>query len=110
MQILLFFILVYNNIYMHVNADQLKKFILDTNLVSAKDIDDAEKKVKGTDVTFDELLVRDGKLTADDLRQMKGYIMGIPFINLKVEKIDPSILSLIPEPIARNHNIIAFKK
>ncbi len=95
---------------MHVNADQLKKFILDTNLVSAKDIDDAEKKVKGTDVTFDELLVRDGKLTADDLRQMKGYIMGIPFINLKVEKIDPSILSLIPEPIARNHNIIAFKK
>jgi type IV pilus assembly protein PilB len=41
---------------------------------------------------------------------MKGYIMGVPFINLKTEKIDPAILSLIPEPIARNHNIIAFKK
>ncbi|MFA6566109.1 MAG: ATPase, T2SS/T4P/T4SS family, partial [Candidatus Paceibacterota bacterium] len=95
---------------MHVKSEQLKKFILDTNLVSPKDIENAEKKTKGTDATFDEMLVRDGKLTMDDLRQMKGYIMGVPFINLKTEKIDPAILSLIPEPIARNHNIVAFKK
>ena len=95
---------------MHVNSDQLKKFILDTNLVPPKDLEAAEKKTKGTDMTFDEVLVRDGKLTVDDLRQMKGYIMGVPFISLKTEKIEPEILSLIPEPIARNHNIIAFKK
>jgi len=36
--------------------------------------------------------------------------LGIPFINIKDEKIPPEVLSLIPEPIARNHNIIAFKK
>jgi type IV pilus assembly protein PilB len=95
---------------MHVNSDKLKKFILDTNLVASKEIDAAEKKAKGTDQTFDEILIRDGKLTVDDLRQMKGYIMGVPFINLKTEKIDPGILSLIPEPIARNHNIVAYKK
>jgi type IV pilus assembly protein PilB len=95
---------------MYVNSEQLKKFILDTNLVSAKDVEATEKKIKGTDMTFDEALVRDGKLTVDDLRQMKGYIMGVPFISLKTEKIEPEILSLIPEPIARNHNIVAFKK
>ncbi|MCX6738448.1 MAG: hypothetical protein NT098_00150, partial [Candidatus Parcubacteria bacterium] len=95
---------------MHVNSEQLKKFILDTNLVSAKDIETAEKNTTGTDLTFDEILIQEGKLTVDDLRQMKGYIMGIPFINLKTEKIEPTVLSLIPEPIARNHNIIAFKK
>jgi len=104
-----FFFLLYNRC-MHVNIGQLKKFILDTNLVSPKDIEAAEKKTKGTDATFDEMLVRDGKLTVDDLRQMKGYIMGVPFINLKTEKIDPAVLSLIPEPIARNHNIVAFKR
>ena len=95
---------------MNVHSEQLKKFILDTNLVPAKDIESAEKKAVGTDQSFDEILVRDGKLTLDDLRQMKGYIMGVPFINLKSEKIDPLILALIPEPIARNHNVIAFKK
>ena len=95
---------------MHVNSEQLKKFILDTNLVSPKDIELAEKNTAGTDSTFDEVLIQEGKLTVDDLRQMKGYIMGVPFINLKTEKIEPAVLSLIPEPIARNHNIIAFKK
>jgi type IV pilus assembly protein PilB len=30
--------------------------------------------------------------------------------SLKGEKIDPSVLSLIPEPIARSNNIIAYKK
>lgn len=36
--------------------------------------------------------------------------MGIPFISLKNVKIDFEVLTLIPEPVARTHNIIAFKK
>jgi type IV pilus assembly protein PilB len=95
---------------MHVNNEQLKKFIVDTGLVSLADIEAAEKKAKGGDATFDEFLVREGKLTVDDLRQMKAYIIGVPFISLRSEKIDPAVLSLIPEPIARNHNVVAFKK
>ncbi|MBI2120988.1 MAG: type II/IV secretion system protein [Parcubacteria group bacterium] len=95
---------------MYVNSAQLKKFISDTGLVSLADIEAAEKKAKGTDSTFDEFLVREGKLTVDDIRQMKAYILGVPFINLRSEKIDPAVLSLIPEPIARNHNVVAFKK
>ena len=98
---------------MHVNSTQLKKFIADTGLVSLADVEAAEKKAKkagGGDTGFDEVLVREGKLTVDDLRQMKAYIIGVPFINLRSEKIDPAVLSLIPEPIARNHNVVAFKK
>ncbi len=36
--------------------------------------------------------------------------MGIPFVNLEKDKIPPEILKIIPEPIARSHNIIAFRK
>lgn len=95
---------------MQVKSNQLKKFITDTGLVSLADIEAAEKKAKNADTSFDEILVREGKLTVDDLRQMKAYILGVPFISLRSEKIDPAVLSLIPEPIARNHNVIAFKK
>ncbi|MBX4200415.1 GspE/PulE family protein, partial [Candidatus Parcubacteria bacterium] len=38
------------------------------------------------------------------------YILGIPFVDLKGQHLDFSVLALIPEPIARNHNIVAFKK
>jgi len=41
---------------------------------------------------------------------MQAYILGIPFVDLKSQKIDFEILSAIPEPIARNHNVIAFRK
>jgi len=95
---------------MHVSNEQLKKFIIDTSLVSIDDIESAERKAKGTNSSFEEILVREGKLTSDDLCQMKAYVLGIPFINIKNEKIPPEILSLVPEPIARNHNIIAYKK
>lgn len=37
-------------------------------------------------------------------------MLGVPFINLKDRKVPVEILSLIPEPIARTHNIIAFRK
>ena len=41
---------------------------------------------------------------------MQAYILGIPFVDLKGQHVDFEILSLIPEPIARNHNIVAFRK
>ena len=48
------------------------------------------------------------------LYSMVGFVtiifIGLPFVDLKDMKIDADILAMIPEPIARNHNIIAFKK
>lgn len=95
---------------MRVSQKQLKLFLLDSNLVSDKDVSDAEKKAKKSNEDMGEILVKDGKIDEDSLRRMEAYILGIPFVSLKNEKIDFEILSLIPEPIARNHNIIAFRK
>ena len=52
----------------------------------------------------------EGKVSKDDLRRVQAYILGIPFIDLKDQPLDFDTLSLIPEPIARKHNIVAFKK
>src|SRR5690606_19408954 len=57
-----------------------------------------------------EALVATGNMTEDDLRRVESYVLGIPFVSLQDMKIDFDILSIIPEPVARNHNIIAFKK
>jgi type IV pilus assembly protein PilB len=55
-------------------------------------------------------LVAGGYLTEDDMRRVESYILGVPFVSLKDLKIEFEILSLIPEPVARTHNIIAYKK
>jgi type IV pilus assembly protein PilB len=89
---------------------QLKRFVLDSGLVPRKDVDAAEKTAEKEKSTLAEALVSKGAMTEDDLRRVESYVLGIPFVSLKDKKIDFEILSLIPEPVARNHNIIAYKK
>src|SRR3989344_3584192 len=95
---------------MRVESGQLKLFLLDSGLVTAKDIEGAEAKAEKTKKSIADILVSDGKISDDELRRLQAYILGIPFVNLESEKIDFSVLSLIPEPIAKTHNIVAYKK
>ena len=95
---------------MHIEETQLRDFIIDSGLVSKSDVTAAEKEKEKTGESIGKILVNKGKITDDDLRRMQAYILGIPFVDLKGEKIPFEILSLVPEPIARNHNIVAFKK
>ncbi len=95
---------------MVIDEKQLRKFILDAGLISGVGFDAMAKKAKEKNRPVGELLISDGKISEDDLRRTEAYILGIPFVNLKGEKIDFEILSLIPEAIARNHNIVAYRK
>ncbi len=95
---------------MRIQDAQLKRFVLDSGLVSRKDIDGAEKVASEENRTLSEALVSSGAMSEDDLRRVESYVLGVPFVALKSLKIPFEVLSLIPEPIARNHNIIAYKK
>lgn len=95
---------------MLIEDSQLNKFIIDSNLVSRADFDAAEKEAEKKKTRVGEVLVNTGKITEDNLRRMQAYVLGIPFVDLKGRKIPFEILSLIPEPVARTHNIVAFKK
>lgn len=95
---------------MRINDSQLKQFITDAGLVSKKDIEAAEENAKDESRTLADALLAGGYLKEDDLRRVESYLLGIPFVSLLEVKIDFDTLSLIPEPVARNHNIIAFKQ
>lgn len=95
---------------MRVDTDQLKKFLLDTRLVTEARLLDVEKMATKNDTSLDDALVSEGVLSEDDLRRAKAHVIGIPFVGLKDQKIEFAILSLIPEPIARTHNIVAYGK
>jgi type IV pilus assembly protein PilB len=94
---------------MFIEEKQLKNFIKDSGVVSRSEFDLMEKEAEEKNVSMGSLLVSKGKVSEDDLRKMQAYILGIPFVNLKNQKIGFDVLSMIPEPVARNHNIIAFK-
>ena len=95
---------------MLIQESKLKKFILDSGLASRAEVLAAEKDAEKEGGDLGSVLVKQGKISPDDFRRVQAYILGIPFVDLKGQKIDFSILSLIPEPIARKHNIVAFRK
>lgn len=95
---------------MLVEPRQLKAFLLDAGLVSEKQFGEALKKAQKTDQKVGDVLISEGLISQPDLVKMEAYILGIPFINLERARISPDVLRIIPEPIARSHNIVAFKK
>lgn len=95
---------------MRVEDSQLKAFLLDSGLVKPKDIKRAESIAEKTKASLHDVVLNEGILKEDELRRLEAYILGIAFVDLSRETIDPEILRVIPETIAKKHNIIAFKK
>ncbi|MBI3634239.1 MAG: type II/IV secretion system protein [Candidatus Yonathbacteria bacterium] len=95
---------------MITDSNRLKDFIIDSGLIPRSEVEAIAKKSLEKKKYLGEVLVSEGKLSEDELTRAEAYLLGIPFVNLKGQKISFDVLSLIPEPIARKHNIVAFKK
>lgn len=95
---------------MKVETGQLKAFLLDAGLVSQEQFEEAQKKAETVSQKVGDVLVSDGLISQEELIKLEAYILGVPFVNLEKEKVLPEVLKIIPEPIARSNNIIAFRK
>jgi type IV pilus assembly protein PilB len=95
---------------MNVEPERLKKFLLDAELISQKDFDGALKLSQQNNKNIGDILVSQGLIDQEKLTKFEAYILGIPFVNLGEKNIPQEALNIIPEQIARAHNIIAFRK
>ncbi len=95
---------------MKVEPQQLKAFLLDAKLVTEEQFKKAEEIADKTKQKVGDILVSQSLISQEELIKTEAYILGIPFVDLEKEKIEPEVLRIIPEPIARSHNIVAFRK
>src|SRR3989344_7118762 len=95
---------------MYISDTHLKSFLADAGLVSAKDFDVAVTEAKQSSKQVGDILVGKNAIGEDELRRTYAYILGIPFVSLVGTNIKFDVLSLVPEPVARRNNIIAFSK
>jgi len=95
---------------MRIEPQQLKAFLLDAGLVTAEKFKEVQEKAKKTKQKLGDVLVSEGLIMQEEFIKLEAYILGIPFVSLEKENISPNILKIIPEPIARSSNIVAFRK
>lgn len=95
---------------MRIHNQQLKDFLADSNLIPAEALnqsfDEAEKDKKN----LGDVLLSKKSIKETELRKVYAYILGIPFVDLTKEFVSPEILQIVPEPIAKKYNIVAFEK
>lgn len=95
---------------MRVEPGQLKAFLLDAGLVTGEQFDKALKEAEKKSQKVGDILVTKSLISQEELIKLEAYILGIPFVNLEKEKIKLEVLKIIPEPVARSNNIVAFRK
>lgn len=63
-----------------------------------------------TPTPWEDFLVEQKVISEKELLDFMSAELKVPIVDLTNEQIDPAILSLVPEPIAHRHKIIAFAK
>ena len=95
---------------MKIKNQQLKEFILDSDLVSAESLEGAFQEAERARTPLGTVLLEKKLLSETDLQKLYAYILGIPFVDLSKEAIPTDILHIIPEPIAKKSRVVAFEK
>lgn len=95
---------------MKVEKKQLKAFLLDAGLLTKEQFKEVQKIAKESRQNIEDVLIVNNFISQEDLSRLKAYILGIPFVDLAKLVASSEVLEIIPEPIARSNNIVAFRK
>lgn len=95
---------------MYIDKEKIDNLILELGLVAKEDFALAEREAQAKEVEVWQVLLRKGLLTEDELQNIQMQAEDVSFVDLNQVKIEPAILSIIPEPIVRQHNIVSFDR
>ncbi|NCU41588.1 MAG: hypothetical protein EOM19_02580 [Candidatus Moranbacteria bacterium] len=95
---------------MKVENQRLKDFLLDSDLIEKEKIEQAFVEAEKESKNLADFLLEKELIQEIDLQKLIAYILGVPFVELEKNIIDPEILQIIPEPIAKKYTIVAFER
>ncbi len=91
---------------MQVDEGQLRDFLIDSGLVTRGQLADF---VRTDEKSLYDLLSEHNVVAEDELRRAAAHATGTTFVVLTKEDISPTAILLIPEPISRSHNMLAYQ-
>lgn len=89
---------------------KLGELLLDYGKISKEQLKDALDKQKSSNKKIGEILVEDGYVTDNDIVEVLEFQLGFPHVDLNKYNINPEIVFMIPENIARRYELIAIDK
>jgi len=107
---LLLLYLVINIERMRIEFEELRSFLLDSNIVPKDVVEQTALEAKKENKNLGALLLEKKLNQEVELQKVYAYILGIPFVDLSKETIPVEVLQIVPELIAKKYNIVSFEK
>lgn len=79
---------------------KLKSLLVSENVLSAADMETAQKEAAEKKLPFISYLITEQKITTEQLTKLTAEVLGVPYVNLVVSKITPAVLNLLPLEVA----------
>ena len=95
---------------MALASTDLKKILVDQKVIQAADFETLEKEAKEKKQTVANYLVLRKIIPEERLVKLVSDFLNVPTVDLTSSEIPQDVLKIIPEPIARRHQVVAFKK
>ena len=87
----------------------LGEYMVEKGYASPAQIEEARKAQQSTKGDLAKILIDLG-LNPRDVYESKAQEMQVPFVDLTVYKPDQSALNVVPEHVAKRHNVLPIKK
>jgi type IV pilus assembly protein PilB len=86
----------------------LGAFLLKKGKISEKQLIDAQALQKIEGIKIGAALVKLGYITEDELVQAMSELYGYPVFKMQSNKIDPSVIKLLPEDVIKKYKTLPF--
>lgn len=84
--------------------------LVENQFVSASDLEKAKQEQRKTGEKLTSILLRNGSINAEDLRQRMSELYGVPAMDLNSFELDPEALKLLNKEQCKKHNAIPVSK
>ncbi len=88
----------------------LGESLVQKGLITAEQLKEAQLEAKGSAKPLRKILTKKGLISEEDLAAFLSQQFNLPFIDLANYLIDPEIIDLIPEALARKHLLVPILK
>lgn len=95
---------------LHITSQELKKALLASGFIDAKQFDEAQDEAQKTDRDITYVLVEHGDVSEEYLAEILADYFGVKFVSLKKLKVKEEDLKLIPEQVAKSKKIFIFSR
>lgn len=94
---------------MIINQSELEKIIIEKGFLTASKLQEVKEKQKTSKADLEQFLISENIIKEKDLYKTIAQNIGFDFVDLENTEIKKEVLAIIPEPLAREHKIIAFE-